>query len=408
MGRTSLVLVIGFNILFASMGYNLSHVATNAYQNYINYYDKSVSHQLAASAANIAASQICFTPNWRDGYSNVKMGAGTFSVTAVDTSSGTQVAVSATATYNGVTTPIKLLLGLTKFSKFAYYSVVEGSINWITGDTVFGPFHTQSKLTVSGNPVFLGKATAKQGMVKSPSSSKPVFQPAFQSGIDINLPVDFSQIKGLGQSGGKYFKGKDIYLSFNKDGTVTYRNNSWTAVPATTVPINTLAPNGVIVVDSANLHLRGTLNGQVTVVALASTSGKGNVWIDSSVAYNTDPLKDKTSTDMLGIVADNNVIIKDTTWNDNSSKGVTLDASIMSRTGGLTAENYDSRPKSGTLTLVGGLQQYQRGAVGTFNSQTGQISTGFQKNYRYDSRLLVNSPPMYPNTGTYEVLSWFE
>lgn len=409
MGRTSLILVMSFNLIFATMGFNLSRVAINAYQNYINYYDKSVSHQIAASAANIAASQICFSPNWRTGYNNISFGGGTYSVSAVDVAGGTQVKVTATATYNSVNSTIILLLGLTKFSKFAYYSQIEGGINWITGDTVWGPWHTQQKLTVSGNPVFLGKASAKNGITKSPASSKPVFHPDFQSGVDINLPVDLSQIKGLAQSGGKYFSGDDVYLCFNKDGTATYRIGSWTAVPATTAPLTTLAPNGVLVVDGANLHVKGVVNGQMTISALGSSgASKGNVWIDSSVVYNKNPMTDPTSTDMLGIVCDNNVEVADNANNDNPANGVTIDASMLCRSGGLTADNYNGRPVSGTLTILGGVQQYQRGAVGQFSNQTGAILNGFQKNYRYDNRLMVGSPPLYPTTGTYEVLSWFE
>ncbi len=411
MGRTSLILVMGFNIIFATMGYNLSHVATNAYQNFIDYYDQSVSHTIAASAANIAASQICFSPNTRPAYSNIPFEGGTYSVSSVDVAGGTQIKVTATATYNSSNATIILLLGLTKFSKFAYYSQIEGGINWISGDTVWGPFHTQQKLTVNGHPVFYGKASAKNG-ISMAAGSNPEFHPDFQSGVDINLPVDLSQVKSFAQSGGAYFNsGNDVYLRFNSDSTATYRLGSWTAIPSYTVPLTTLAPNGVLMVNGANLHLKGVLSGQITVGSLGSSgASKGNVWIDSSVVYNKNPLTDPTSRDMLGIVCDNNVIVADNANNDGAAPtyGTTIMASLLCRTGGLGAENYNGRPVSGTLTLLGGVQQYQRGAVGQFSSQTGAILNGFQKNYRYDSRLMIGSPPLYPTTGTYEVLSWYE
>jgi hypothetical protein len=117
-------------------------------------------------------------------------------------------------------------------------------------------------------------------------------------------------------------------------------------------------------------------------------------------------MTDPGSTDLLGIVCDNDVVVADNTDNDNPATGVTIQASILCRSGGLTAENYNKRPMSGTLTLLGGVQQYQRGAVGTFSG--GTITSGFQKNYRYDNRLMIGSPPLYPTTGTYEVLSWYE
>jgi hypothetical protein len=56
--------------------------------------------------------------------------------------------------------------------------------------------------------------------------------------------------------------------------------------------------------------------------------------------------------------------------------------------------------------MLGGIQQYQRGPVGTFSGSS--IVSGFRKNYRYDERLMIDSPPLYPTTGSYEVLSWYE
>jgi len=58
------------------------------------------------------------------------------------------------------------------------------------------------------------------------------------------------------------------------------------------------------------------------------------------------------------------------------------------------------------LNLRGGVQEYQRGAVGMFSG--GTITHGFQKNFRYDQRLMVDLPPFYPTTGSYEILSWYE
>lgn len=406
MGRSSLIMVLGFNILFATMGFNISNVASDAYENYINYYNRSVARHIASSAANIAASQITFTPNWRTGYSDVPFEGGKFSVTITDLSQG-RIEVSVTATYNSITYPSVLTLGLTKFSKFAYYSNIEGAIYWIRGDTVHGPFHTQQKINVSGNPVFFGKATSKNGILKNPSTSKPQFLGGYQSGIDINLPADLSGIKASAQSGGKYFTNQDVYLRLNIDGTATYRIGSWTAIPATTMPLSALAPNGVLMADNANLHLKGVLSGRLTISATGSSgAAKGNVWIDSSVTYKNNPLTNPTSTDMLGIVCDNDVVVADNANNNDPTKGVTIHASILSRSGGLKAENYSTRPVSGTLSLLGGVQQYQRGPVGTFGSSG--IASGFQKNYRYDDRLMIGSPPLYPTTGTYEVLSWYE
>ncbi len=50
MGRSSILLVMGFNIIFLLMGFNLSRVSTTAYENYISYYQRSVAHNLSGSA----------------------------------------------------------------------------------------------------------------------------------------------------------------------------------------------------------------------------------------------------------------------------------------------------------------------------------------------------------------------
>jgi len=402
MGRGAIFMVMGFNLLLGSMGFNLSKVAINAYQNYTVFYDQTVARQVANSAANMASSEITFTPNWRTGYSNMSFQGGTFNVTFTTLDSN-RVRMEVSASYNGITYPDTIVLGLTKFSKFAYFSNVEGSIQWITGDTVYGPFHTEDKLNTTGNPVFMGRATAKKGL-NAASGSHPVFNGDFQSGLTISLPTNFTGLSTLAQSGGKYFNNQDIYLEFKGNGNVVYRVGSWTAA-ATTTTVSAISGNGLLIVNNGNLHLKGIIAGQMTVGALGS-SGKGTVYIDSSIAYNTNPQTNPNSTDMLGICVDNNVVVSDNVNNDNPSKGVTLQASILARTGGLGAENYDTRPVSGTLRLYGGVQQYQRGAVGTFSGTT--IVSGFGKSYMYDPRLMITSPPLYPSTGTYEVLSWYE
>lgn len=406
MGRTSLIMVISFNLVFATIGFNLSKVAIDAYDNYVDYYNRTTAHQIASSAANMAATQITFNPNWRVGYPTTNFAGGTYNASVTTIDSG-KIQLVVNATYNNVPAATVLVLGLTKFSKFAYYSKIEGAIYWITGDTVFGPFHTQQRINVSGSPVFVGKATSKNGIFLNPSSSTPKFLGGYQSGVDINLPTDFTSLRSYAQNGGKYTNNQDMYLKFNSDGTVTYRFGSWTSPPAYTEPITTFAPNGVLMVDNANLHIKGQMNGRLTISATGSSgASKGNVWVDSSVTYNTNPMLNPASTDMLGIVCDNDIIVTDNSNNNDPANGVKIHASLLSRSGGLKAQNYNTRPVAGTLTLLGGVQQYQRGPVGTFGG--GGIVSGFQKNYRYDNRLMIDSPPLYPTTGSYEVLSWYE
>ena len=410
MGRTSLLMVVGFSTIFALMGFNLSHVAGEGVKNFTIYNTATQAHNIASSAANVACNQIFFTPNWRDGYNNVSFAGGKYFVQVRDLPNR-RIQVTARADYSGPNdrtgeyedkqSIITVVMQPSSFSKFAYYSEVEGSIYWITGDTVWGPFHTQEKLSVSGNPVFYGKVTARKGLSKKTKTSKPEFYGGFASGVSVSLPATMTPMTDAAKDDGHYTDGIDVYLTFNADGTVTYQEGS---DPAQTVSLESYAPNGVICVDNGNLHIQGTVSGNVTVSALGSSGlGKGNVYLDDDIVYSTDP-NDPNCTDMLGIVSDNNVVITNNAANNDD---ININASIFCRKGGFGAEDYNTRPIAGSINLVGGIQQYQRAAVGTFGS-SGTINHGFQKNYRYDNRLMTDLPPFYPTTGSYEIVSWYE
>ena len=58
--------------------------------------------------------------------------------------------------------------------------------------------------------------------------------------------------------------------------------------------------------------------------------------------------------------------------------------------------DYDEGDPRGELMVHGGIVQDDRGAVGTFNTGTGQTTHGYYKNYTYDTRFESDPPPEYP------------
>lgn len=401
MGRTALLMVMGFSTAMLMMGLNLSRVSTRAYENYLGYYNRTAAHNIAISVANIYCNDIYINPNARPNVPNLSFAGGTASV-ATDDLSGGRVRLRISSLYNGVRDTIIVIWGQSKFSKFAYFSAIEGSIYWITGDTVWGPFHTQQRMNVSGNPVFYGKVTTKNGLFKSPSSSKPKFYGGYQSPVSIDLPANLNPLKVAAQTGGRYISGTDVEITFNADSTITVKEGSGSPQ---TYPIGDYAPNGTIFVENGNLRVKGTVAGKMTIGATGSSGlAKGNVYIDDDIVYKRNP-QAGPSPDLLGICAQNDVIITDNAANNSN---VRIEAALFSLSGGLKAQNYNTRPVSGTIHLVGGITQYQRGPVGTFSGSPPVINHGFQKNYRYDTRLMVDSPPFFPTTGSYEILSWYE
>ncbi|HTY10602.1 MAG TPA: hypothetical protein VMF88_05985 [Bacteroidota bacterium] len=409
MGRNAIYLAIGFTTLCLMTGLNLSRVSLDAFSNAITYQENSNILNIAETGANFACNQLFTTPNWRTGFQNVPFGGGTFTVTVnmvVNGTDSSRIQVISAATYQGLKDTIKILLQPSLFSKFAYFSDNEpSSISWTTGDTVWGPYHSNTSLYVSGNPVFNGKATAQGGVVKNSNPSNPVFNGGFQSGVSITMPSDLSALQGKAQqTGGGFYlaTSSDFYLTFNSNGTVNYRlgtSGSWTTQTLTAFA----GTNKVVVINGGNIHVKGILNGQVTIAALSSNSNNGQVWIDSSVAYNSNPVNNPASTDMLGICATNNIEIASNSNNNNSSRGVTIQGSLFSLKGGFGADSATTKVPSGSIHLLGGVSQAVRQAVGVVGG-----THGYLKSYYYDNRFLVSAPPCFPTTGSYEVLEWWE
>jgi len=402
-GKAALFLVVGFSLIFLAIGKNFGSLSTSAVDNLTDYYTETVAHDIAVTGANMAANKIFFDPTWTAGYNNLSYQNGILNVNVSVLDAFKNIRqITSTGSFNGVTNTVSVTLQPSKFSKFAYYSISEGgTIWWITGDTVWGPFHTQDYLRVSGRPVFWGKATTKKKLIKYNSSAKPYFYGGFEKGVDLPLPLDgLTPIENAADADGYKFTSKDtVYLTFAVDSLkIKYAWNGAT----TTVLASSFAPNGVIFAKNSVLRLQGIVKGQYSVVASGS-SGKGKIFLDDDIVYNSDPRDNPSSEDMLGILAKNDILITQNVANNSS---IDIHASIYSESGGFGAQNYDTRPVSGNINLLGGIIQNTRRAVGTFSGST--INHGFSKRYRYDDRLMFSSPPMYPGTGAFEIVSWLE
>jgi hypothetical protein len=404
-GRAILFLVVGFGLTLLVVGKNFGVISSRSVTNYATYYSHNVSHNIAISGANLAVNQIFLSPAWTSGYSNVSISGGTMTVTVVLTNPVTNaIQVTSTGIYNKDTSVVIVNLQQSYFSKFAYCSNDENNIWWANQDTVNGPFHTQDYLNVNGHPVFNPGSNfvgTYLGINKYNTNSSPIINGTLRVGDNLNIPsTGVTTLESNATSGGHTFTGHDtVYLTFVAD-SIRYRytyNSTWTSAKT-----SVFAPNGTIVADNAILRIKGTLTGKLTVGASGSSSG--SVYIDDDVVYTTDPRTNASSTDLLGIVAQNNVYITD---NTNNTSSIHIDAAIYAQSGGFGAQNYSTRANSGYIYLLGGITQNGRLAVGTLNS-SGNLTNGFSKSYTYDNRLLVNVPPNFPSTGSYEVISWFE
>ncbi len=450
-GKASILIVLGFSAVLLVLAQNFNTVTVRAVDNFANYYEETIAYNIAVSGANIAANTLFQDNFWSTGYSNVQFGGGKFDVSVnVDSSASDtsqwQFDITITSTYPWPESPapgydriqdtIIIKLQPSSFSRFAYYSAFEPSnIWWTDGDTVFGPMHVQGTLRVNGSPVFHGKVTTETGVDSAGGywdyrptgghwerywrwgrwrwrwvtdyqrvwipAADPQFLGGYENGIDLDMPTNgVSNVKTMAQSGGHVFSGHDtVYITFDQD-SIKYRfskNDS-----DTTVLGSDLASNGVIFAEDAVVRTKGTIDGLYTL-GVSGTSSDGKLYLDDDLVYYDNPKNNPSSNDMLGLVVENEVLITNNSANNND---INIHATIYVEDGGFGSEDHDSRPNSGTINLMGGIQQATRRAVGTFNS--GGVVSGFNKNYRYDDRLLISSPPAFPGTGSFEIVSWFE
>lgn len=407
-GKATFITIIGFTLLFMVAIKNFGNISTSSVGNMVGYYSEMIAHNIAVSGANLASNQVFVDPTWDAGYTNEDFSGGKLNVEVevVDVYKNIRKII-ATGTYHGMESIVEVTLSPSKFSKFAYYSVSEGGTIWWNGsDTVWGPFHTQDYLRAANHPVFFGKASSLKSLIykTSKNTDKPNFIGGYDPGVSVQMPTNAVDLMETpAETGGFEFTGQDTVYMFFANDTLKYKYSF--SASYSTLYLPDAAPNGLIFANNAVVRLKGTVKGQYTIGCNSTTTstGKGTVWLDDDIIYNKNPQQYPNSTDMLGICAENNVWITKNTANNTT---INVHASIYCEKGSFGAQEYDTRPPSGSINLVGGIIQKTRAAVGTFSGTT--ITHGFAKRYRYDDRFMLASPPFFPGTGGFEIVSWLE
>ena len=436
-GRAALILVLGFSFLMAYAILNLSSAGTRSVDNMSAYAAMTSSHNLALAGANVALAKLYRDTTWGTAsastisqtFTGIPLN-GTFSATALVVAQGKMVrSVSAFpaggSTYRDTVEVILANNANNSFSLFAWMTNLENGVFWITGDTVWGRVHSNDNLTVSGSPAFLQKVSTSKGFIPPVGKSqviggqtytnKAVFKnpPQPETGVArIDLPTDMSALAAAAASANGRTYTTDIWVTLDGkssapgDGKAYIRQTQ--AGPITdSVNLADQNFNGVIM-GKGVVNVSGTLDGRLTIASYNTpTATTNNVVIQGDILYQHDP-RAGASNDMLGLVANNNVIVAD---NIAGATNRTIDASIFARTGSFTAQNYSTRPINGELRVYGSIVQNSRGAVGTFNGAS-TLQSGFYKRYRYDDRLSDPNvrPPSYPGfvRKTYAISQWWE
>jgi len=392
----------------------------------IEYFQARQARNIANSAADMAVAELNTDYSWRDGFRNLGIMNGSADVSL--TAQGLfRLLITSTGTYNGESVTVEVMMQRDPFSKYVYFTDIEPTIYFTTGDLLNGPVHTNGSLHIYGKPVFNGKVTSPNDWKGSGWNGRKTAgdDPSFNKGSDFNhkkvpLPANVPDLVDKSKNGGLHYD-KPIYVEFNDNGTVNISTGEWKdrgyrCIQASgleclngyyipnhmrwtntqVIDVNNHSIFNGVISSSQNVYVKGTVNGAVTL------HSEKDISIMGDINYADDPTQDPTSDDMLGIVSDGDVIVDRNAHKDHGNKDLTIQASIMALGSSFRVDRYNDYRDRGYINLLGGLIQKERGPVGLVNG------SGYSKNYNYDERLLDKSTPGFPRENIYNLVYWKE
>jgi Tfp pilus assembly protein PilX len=291
-------------------------------------------------------------------------------------------------------------------------SSICSNINFVGGDAINGPFHTNDDILVCNSPVF-GRTANDSVEVGTPApggwadgcggGASPNFRGTWKPGSPLlNLPATNSSLQTVAGTGGLLYTGT-TQITLHKD-TIDVINNGTTS-------LGIAYPNNGVIYVKTGSGCTATWSSPQTYTEQASC---GNVYVkgtgygksltigtDRDVIVNGDITRDSTRNVLLGLIAQYFVRVyhpvsgcSDTASGPfgPSLSSVQIDAAILSLQHSFIVDNYGCGTPRGTLTVNGAIGQSFRGPVGTGGAS---VSTGYLKNYNYDDRFKVANPPYF-------------
>lgn len=312
-------------------------------------------------------------------------------------------------------------------------------IQFATNDQVKGPLHTNDAPLICGNPIF-GRKLSDRVETSAPSSLTGSGIPAdtqLTNGYRTNCSGTLPRVNFFGQA-----KRSDAWGTWmSKTATVT--------LPSTNDSLQDEAPPAYTFLGETKLELTAA---GIKVISGTSQDGQsapnrllpyppgGVVYVGNSptipcTGYETDdPYRtdatgcgiayvrgdyssdltiataddiilwddiNRQGTALLGLIANNFIRVYHPvssqsncalSWGGNNATGTVynanIDAALLTLRHSFLVDNYGCGGSLGTLSINGAISQKFRGPVG-------RGSAGYTKNYNYDDRLKVRSPPKF-------------
>jgi hypothetical protein len=412
MGKASIVYVLGLSFIVSYGLLNINAAGTDAVDNFALYYGRTLAHEIAASGANIGCADVFTDPTYNTPYNNIDFRGGTMNVTFAELGNKKRITSIGSIAVGHRTECDTVIVELrnSSLARYAWFTNFEANkggqvTSWSTGDTAYGPAHTNDKFNINGTPVFMKKATAWQSAV--PAKNSALWAGGYQWGIKIPYPTNLNQFVTAANdpSQGRAITGADAQLNFNSSGTVNLKVPT-KSIDTTFISAKALAQNGAFAVQGGNLYVQGTLTGDLAIGAIAQAGVGGNVYITGDIRCKTDPRTDQSSKDRIVIYSENDIIVTYDNSHPADYRDRLVESSIFSLKGDFEVQDAKSYAPRGTLTVFGAMMQYYRGEIGKVVG--GSLKNGYNKYFRYDERLATDPPLYYPSTGRYLLFAWRE
>jgi len=305
-------------------------------------------------------------------------------------------------------------------------------IQWVSGDVVDGPLHSNDSLLTCGAPQWgrvgytdrIEVVPKLNGRVKdSGCTGDADIKGVWKTGVGkMKAPDNNQPLADIAAKTGKLFSGRTIIRLLGDNMTVTNDGvTSTMPIPANNViyvksdagvcttqyPADTDYTDGTA---CGNVYVSGTYNKNLTIAAdvdviIAPTAGGALNFSSGDQALTHPADKDV----VLGLVANRFVRVAHRVNNRSYNSGGTLtgcanlapawgdagldvQAAVLALQHSWIVDNYGCGAALGDLNVTGAITQLYRGPVGS-----GKGATGFLKKYSYDQRFKYRSPPFFLN-----------
>jgi hypothetical protein len=426
-------------VVIAVSGYAISENRASAYKHNaeeafqiaeagINYYRWHLAHNSADFQDGTATSGP-YAHAYSDKDGNV---IGHFSLNVIaPTNSSTVVQVESTGWLDRQPNSRRTIRTRLGFASITDYSILTNSEIWI-GDTevTHGKFHSNNGIRFDGlgdAPITSAVATwtckshigcgtdqVKDGIFGSGGPQEFWSFPVPTKDFDaVTAKLQDIKTGASPQNGGLYLSSSGAYgwrLIFNANGTISVNKVSslncysgrdigarkhenfcvdikTVGTPTTTYPI----PTSTFIYVEDNVWVQGVVRGRATVGTAAGKS----IMIQNSIVYSA-----KDGSDVLGLVAEQNVIVPHDTPNN-----MEIDAVMLAQNGAAKRYYYFGDIKEQLIVYGSVISK----GVWTWSwvSGGGSITSGYRNTFmNYDDHLTYSPPAGFPVGKTYEVLSW--